>query len=78
MIYSYKDIDKIANFKSWDAHKKIDEIFKIDADLYCNLGSESTKKEKLEVRKKSKYIYKTINNIDPFIGKSLLFYMDQD
>tara|TARA_R110000787_G_scaffold106598_1_gene214306 strand:- start:33771 stop:34007 length:237 start_codon:yes stop_codon:yes gene_type:complete len=78
MAYSFKDIDKILSFKSWNTKQIISEMFKIDADLYCNLGSESTKSEKKEVKRKSKYIYKAINKIDPTIGKSLLFYMDQD
>jgi len=43
MIYTIKDIEKITNFKTWSDRQKVDELLRIDADIYCNLGSESTK-----------------------------------
>ena len=36
---------KILGFTSWSNKRKIDTLFEIDADLYCNLGSESSKTE---------------------------------
>ena len=43
MSYNVEDIDKIVGFTSWSDKKKIDKLLEIDADLYCNLGKESTK-----------------------------------
>ena len=45
MSYNIDDIEKILNFTSWSKKRKIDTLFEIDADLYCNLGSESSKTE---------------------------------
>ena len=50
MSYGYEDIDKIVEFKTWTTRKKIDELFRIDVDMYTNLGIESTKKEKEHMR----------------------------
>jgi hypothetical protein len=75
-MYGYDDIDKIVEFKTWKRRKKIDELFRIDSWMYTNLGSESTKSEKDEVKRKSKAIYKAVNKINPSIGKSLIFHMD--
>ena len=41
MSYNIDDVEKILNFTSWSNKRKIDTLFEIDADLYCNLGSES-------------------------------------
>ncbi len=76
VMYSYDDIDKIVELKTWKRRKKIDELFRIDSWMYTNLGSESTKSEKDEVKRKSKAIYKAVNKINPSIGKSLIFHMD--
>lgn len=78
MTYTFSDIDKIINFKSWNNRKKLDELFRIDADMYCNLGRTSSVKERTEVKRKSKAIYKAITTIDENVGKPLLFYMDRD
>lgn len=78
MAYTFSDIEKIISFKSWNKRKKLDELFRIDADLYCNLGSSSSNKERADVKRKSKAIYKAINKIDENVGKPLLFYMDRD
>jgi len=76
VMYGYDDIDKIVEFKTWKRRKKIDELFRIDSWMYTNLGSESTKAEKAAVKRKSKAIYKAVNKINPSIGKSLIFHMD--
>ena len=44
--------------------------------MYTNLGIESTKKERDEVKRMSKQIYKAISNIDSNIGKHLIVNMD--
>lgn len=72
MEYNYNDIEKILGFTSWSNKRKMDELFKIDSDLYTNLGSDSTDKERVSVERKSKRIYKEISKIDPVIGSELL------
>jgi len=76
MEYKYDDIEKIVNFSSWSERKKLDELFRIDTFMYCNLGTDSTKTEKEAVRKKSRAIYKAIHKINPEVGKHLLYHMD--
>ena len=49
----------------------------MDAIQYCNLGSNSTKAEKLEVKKRSKNIYKAIQKIDYALGKNFLEHQDK-
>mgnify|MGYP001200430556 CR=1 FL=1 len=76
MSYKYSDIDKIINYKTWSQRMKIDALLSIDADLYTNLGISSTKKEKNQVKIKSKNIYRAIEKINPKDGKLLLHSMD--
>ena len=56
MDYTTDDIDKILGFSSWSDRKKIDSLLEIDADLYCNLGKESTKTDIENVHKQSRKI----------------------
>ena len=77
MKYGYEDIDKIVEFKTWTRRKKLDELFRIDSWMYTNLGSDSTKKEREEVKKKSRRIYNAIKRFDPETGRQCLAYMDR-
>jgi len=72
MAYSIEDIDKIIGFTSWNDRKKIDKLLEIDADLYCNLGKESTKTEIEDVKKKSRKVYRYIKSIDEYWGGMML------
>ncbi len=72
MSYNINDIEKILNFTSWSKKRKIDTLFEIDADLYCNLGSDSNKTEVDKVHKQSRKIYKAIKTIDEYTGRLLL------
>ena len=56
MVYTLDDIDKIVEFKTWSQKQKIDELLRIDAGMYCNLGTDSTATERLEVKKNSQKI----------------------
>ncbi len=76
MDYKFEDIDRIVGFSTWTVRKKLDELYRIDSVMYCNLGLESTLKEKKEVKAKSKKIYAAIKKIDEEIGKRLLLAMD--
>ena len=53
MAYTIDDIDKILGYTSWKDKKKIDTLLEIDADLYTNLGKESSKTQIENVKKGS-------------------------
>ena len=72
MKYTFDDIEKIVEFKSWSKKRKIDTLLAIDADLYWNLGVESSKTERENVKIQSRKIYRLIKTIDEYSGKLLL------
>ena len=72
MSYNIDDIEKILNFTSWSKKRKIDTLFEIDADLYCNLGTESSKTEVEKVKRQSRKIYKAVKTSDEYTGRLLL------
>ena len=72
MAYSIDDIDKIVGFTSWTDQKKIDKLLEIDADLYCNLGKESTKTDIENTKRQSRKIYRAIKSIDKYWGRMML------
>ena len=74
--YTSEDAEKIEHFKTWSDRKKIDTLLHIDCILYCNLGVDSSLKDRSEVKQKSKIIYRTIKRIDAAIGTLLLTSMD--
>jgi hypothetical protein len=76
MSYKYEDIDKILEFKTWSEKRKIDELLRIDCTMYTNMGLDSSIKERTETKKRSKSIYRTIQKLNPKVGKSFLYYMD--
>ena len=72
MAYTIDDIDKILGYTTWKDKKKIDTLLEIDADLYTNLGKESSKTQVENVKKASRKIYKAIKTIDEYTGRLLL------
>ena len=76
-MYELKDIEKIASFKTWDDKKKIDELLRIDAQIYAHQGSDSTKAEIEEGKRNSRKIYRAIKEIDHDLGTSFLNLMDK-
>ncbi len=72
MTYTVEDIEKIAAFTSWNDRKKIDKLLEIDADIYCNLGIESTRTEIENAKKQSRKIYRIIKTIDKYWGGMML------
>ena len=76
MAYTVNDIDKILDFKTWSDRQKIDELLRIDCELYTNLGIDSTKTELNEVKKNSRTIYRAIKQVDSVMGTTFLRAMD--
>lgn len=70
-------IDKILSYTSISPRGKIDRLLELDATLYCNLGTDSTKKERREVKSMSKQIYSAIKTLDKKLGTDLLHFMDK-
>lgn len=75
--YSDELIDKTINYKSVSNREKIDRLLEIDAIQYTNLGTDSTKSEKLQVRRNSKYIYRAIQKLDYEMGSKFLHFIDK-
>ena len=71
-----EEIKRIAEDFNKSIKERVDELLEADATMYTNLGSDSTKAEKSEVKKNSKIIYKAIKDIDPMTGESLLTHLD--
>jgi hypothetical protein len=77
MVYSIRDVDEITGLMSWTLREKTDELLRIDASLYANLGAEHDREDRLSVKNSSIRIYKAIKKIDPEMG-GLLLRMIQD
>ena len=76
MRYTYKDIEKILEFKTWTNKDKIDKLLEIDCSLYAHLGTDSTRAEKDEVKRRSIEIYRIIKTLDKQLGDELLYSED--
>ena len=76
MRYKYEDIEKFMEFKTWTDKQKIDKLLEIDCSLYAHLGTDSTRSEKDEVKRKSLEIYRTIKTLDKKLGDELLYSED--
>lgn len=77
MKYKYENIDKFMEYKTWTDKQKIDELLHIDCNLYANLGTDSTKEEKEEVKRRSLIIYRLIKTLDKKLGDEFLYTMDK-
>lgn len=76
-MYTTDDLEKILSFKTWSDKRKIDELLMIDARVYASLGSDSTKSEIDDAKRKSKKIYRAIKDVDYDMGNSFLELMDK-
>lgn len=76
MKYNYDNIAKFMEYKTWSDKQKIDQLLHIDCNLYANLGTDSTKEEKEEVKRKSLIIYRLIKTLDKKLGDEFLYSED--
>jgi len=71
-----EEILRIAEDYNKTVIERIDQLLSEDANMYTNLGSDSTKAEKEEVKKNSRAIYRAIKDLDEATGKLLLQHQD--
>ena len=71
-----EEILRIAEDYQKTVIQRVNELLEIDAIMYTNLGSDSTKAEKQEVKKNSRIIYRAIKDLDFDTGKLLLQHQD--
>ena len=71
-----EEILRIAEDYQKTVIERVNELLEIDAIMYTNLGSNSTKAEKQEVKKNSRIIYRAIKDLDFETGKLLLQHQD--
>ena len=70
-------IRKITGYKTWSAKRKVDSLLEIDANMYTNLGIDSTITEKRNTKAISRKIYKAIALISPLDGYILEAHMNE-
>ena len=71
-----KKAEEYARDFALSIQQRTDKLLKLDCSEYTLLGIDSTKAEKLEVKKNSKFIYKQIKGIDETSGNLLLKALD--
>tara|TARA_R110001606_G_scaffold78055_2_gene180321 strand:- start:265 stop:492 length:228 start_codon:yes stop_codon:yes gene_type:complete len=71
-----EEILRIAEDYNKSVIQRVNELLEIDATMYTNLGSDSTKADKQEVKKNSRIIYRAIKDLDFETGKLLLQHQD--
>lgn len=71
------EINKILKYKTWSTERKVDTLLEMDANMYTNLGIDSTKSEKDQVKKMSRKIYRAIASISPLDGHILEAHMKE-
>ena len=72
-----QQIRKIVSYKTWSVKRKTDTLLEMDAEMYTNLGIESTKTEKKNVKAISRKIYRAISLINPLDGYILEANMNE-
>lgn len=71
-----QEIENILGYSTYSNKKKIDELLFINACLRSQLGVSSTTKEKENVAKLCRVIYRAIKKVDPYLGGSFLRTQD--
>tara|TARA_R110002020_G_scaffold190290_1_gene389770 strand:+ start:1131 stop:1361 length:231 start_codon:yes stop_codon:yes gene_type:complete len=76
MKYTNELVDKILNY-TYSKRKKIDKLLELDANQYCNSGTDSTISHKQQIRKNSRYIYRAIQKLNYEMGSKFLLCQDK-
>ena len=64
--------DKIDNYTSYSDKRKIDSLLELNATIYTNLGTDSTKSEWENAEVTSRYIYRIIKKYNKEQGQMFL------
>jgi len=72
-----EEVLRIAEDFNRSIKERVESLLEMDTNMYTQLGSDSTKSEKEEVKKKSRIIYRAIKDLDYEIGSQLLYYQDK-
>lgn len=70
MAYQFEDLDKFMGFTTWTVRQKVEECLRINAELRCNLGTDSTKAEIKEADRKWKKMAKAITKLIQLLDQS--------
>ena len=72
-----KFCDKVLNLKTMKDKEKVSTLLQLDATLYTNVGSDSTKSEIQQSKKLSRVIYRSIKKLDKALGDTFLRHQDK-
>tara|TARA_B100001173_G_scaffold169328_1_gene146321 strand:- start:54 stop:308 length:255 start_codon:yes stop_codon:yes gene_type:complete len=78
MVYTTSDIDKVLTYKTWKDKRKVDKLLEMDCSMYAHLGTDSSNKDRIDVRKSSRRIYQAIKTINNTMGTLFLQQMDSN
>ena len=77
MEQDFKDkVLSVARDFNLSIKERVDQLLEINAFMYTELGSDSTKGEREEAKKNSRVIFRAIKEIDPYIGDTFLHFQD--
>jgi len=77
MKYTIENFKDVVDDTTMKDKQKIDELLRVDAIIYCNLGTDSTRKERDEATRNSKKIYTCIKKIDKEMGETFIRLIDK-
>lgn len=77
MKYTIENFKDVVEDTAMKDKEKIDELLRVDAIIYCNMGLDSTQKERDEATRLSKKIYTEIKKIDEEIGETFIRLIDK-
>jgi len=77
MKYTIDNFNDVLDDTTITDKEKIDNLLWIDANIYSNMGLDSTQKERDEAKKNSKKVYTCIKNIDNEIGEKFIRLIDK-
>ena len=77
MKYTIDNFNDVVDDTTMTDKEKIDNLLWIDANIYSNMGLDSTRKEKYEAISNSKKIYTCIKSIDKEVGETFIRLIDK-
>tara|TARA_R110001606_G_scaffold138940_3_gene277342 strand:- start:4991 stop:5236 length:246 start_codon:yes stop_codon:yes gene_type:complete len=77
MKYTIENFKDVVEDTAMKDKEKIDELLRIDAIIYCNMGLDSRQKERDEATRLSKKIYTEIKKIDNEMGETFIRLIDK-